>query len=43
MQLQLKHLPILFLLVAGICLAGAFSASQAPVEEVAPVVVASTG
>jgi hypothetical protein len=40
MQLQLKHLPFVFLAVAGLCLAGAFSASTLPPEE-APVVVAA--
>jgi hypothetical protein len=29
MQLQLKHLPILFLAVAALCLTGAFKASFA--------------
>jgi hypothetical protein len=35
MQLQLKHLPFVFLAVAGICLAGAFSASTLPPEKAA--------
>ncbi len=33
--MQLKHLPFVFLVVAGICLAGAFSASPLPPEDVA--------
>ena len=40
MQLQLKHLPIVFLAVAGICLAGAFSTSTLPPEEVAVPITA---
>ena len=37
--MQLKHLPIVFLAVAGLCLAGAFSASTLPPEK-APVAAA---
>jgi hypothetical protein len=33
MQLQLKHLPIVFLAVAAICLAGAFSSPALPPEQ----------
>ena len=40
MQLQLKHLPFVFLVAAGICLAGAFSASTLPVQEAAVPLVA---
>lgn len=38
--MQLKHLPFCFLIVAGICLAGAVTASATPAEPEAKEVAA---
>ena len=38
--MQLKHLPICFLVVAAICLAGALTASTTPAETQATILAA---